>query len=274
MIQRFLVPTLAIVLSLLPISCGNELETEKAPPPVTRDLDQILEGGTLNALVTYNSTGYFIYRGEPMGYEYELLKAFAKDHDLELNVTVIRDRDELWPELNKGNADVAAARLLETVVDEKVVAFTDPLYQTRPALIQRNGPPSTIPLPEQIDDALEIPESSDSVEVDAKLIQKPAELGGTTVHVVHQSPYRERLLELEEQITGDIEIVEVEDIASVEPLIRRVAKGEIRLTVSPRNVAELNDEYFTNLEDRPRNRPSAARRLGCPAECSRAARRN
>src|SRR5687768_10740315 len=53
-------------------------------PPVNRDLAQIRERGSLEVLAPYNSTTYFIYQGEPAGYEYELLRAFAKD----LGVTV------------------------------------------------------------------------------------------------------------------------------------------------------------------------------------------
>ena len=47
------------------------------PEPVRRDLAQIRERGTLTVLAPYNSTTYFVYRGEPFGYEYELLREFA-----------------------------------------------------------------------------------------------------------------------------------------------------------------------------------------------------
>lgn len=254
--RRLLLPLLPLLVALTFLSCG-EIGEEAPPPPVARDLDQILEGGTLNALVSFNSTGYFLYRGEPMGYEYELLKKFAEDHDLELAVTVIRDRSDLWPKLNKGEGDVAAARLLRRVVDEKDVAFTEPLYKTPPALIQRDAPPSDMELPEQVADKLEIPKS-DEVAVDAKLIKRPSELGGTTVHVVDDSPQIDRIIELENEVSGDIEVIEVDDIASVEPLIRRVARGDIRLTVSPQNVAQLKDEYYTNIEIVPTIGPPQA----------------
>src|SRR4051812_46197115 len=41
-----------------------------APPksePIARDLHAITAAGTLRVLFTFNSTGYFIYRGETMG---------------------------------------------------------------------------------------------------------------------------------------------------------------------------------------------------------------
>src|SRR5215210_3761666 len=47
--------------------------------PISRDLAQIRERGYLTVLAPYNSTTYFIYQGEPLGYEFELLRAFAKD---------------------------------------------------------------------------------------------------------------------------------------------------------------------------------------------------
>ena len=35
--------------------------------------------GKLIAVTDFNSTNYFLYKGEPMGFHYELLKAFS-DH--------------------------------------------------------------------------------------------------------------------------------------------------------------------------------------------------
>ena len=54
---------------------------------------------------------------------------------LRRRTVVIRDPAEMWSRLRAGEGDVAAARLLRTVVDEKDVAFTNELYLTRPALL-------------------------------------------------------------------------------------------------------------------------------------------
>ncbi|MDX1582502.1 MAG: transglycosylase SLT domain-containing protein [Thermoanaerobaculia bacterium] len=262
------VSLLLILVLVLLAACGESSEAEDAeiPPPVTKDLDQILEHGTLHALVTFNSTGYFIYRGEPLGYEYELLDQFAEDHDLDLSVTVVRDRSELWPRLNRGDGDVAAARVLRTTADEKHVAFTESLYRTRPSLVQRDEPVSAVDIPRDVGDLLDIPKRIDPVNLPARRIEEPEDLSEASVHLANRSQWKERLLELEEEITGDIEVVEVEDVTSVEPLIRRVARGEIRLTVSPKNVAELNEEYFENLMITPT--------IGPPAQVVWAVRQN
>src|SRR3712207_9235092 len=59
-------------------------KTDVAPPPepVKRDMEEIRARGTLTVLAPYNSTTYFVYRGEPLGYEYELLREFAASQEI------------------------------------------------------------------------------------------------------------------------------------------------------------------------------------------------
>src|SRR5258708_6688325 len=64
--------------------------------PINRDLSEIKKGGTLTVLAPYNATTYFIYRGEPLGYEYELLQSFAKAQGLDLKMVVVADTKSLF----------------------------------------------------------------------------------------------------------------------------------------------------------------------------------
>src|SRR6187551_2833064 len=79
-----------------------EKESFATEPLVDFDLHQITARGYLNALVDNNSTSYFIYRGRPMGYEYELLERFASYLKVELRIKVITDIGESIDLLNKG----------------------------------------------------------------------------------------------------------------------------------------------------------------------------
>ncbi len=65
-----------------------------------RDLEHIKKDGKLNVLTTYSSTSYFLYRGQPMGYEYELLKRFAKHLGIELNIVISNNIDTMYQELH------------------------------------------------------------------------------------------------------------------------------------------------------------------------------
>jgi len=61
--------------------------------PVQFDLDAIREKGVLTALTLNSSTSYFVYRGQAMGYEYELLKRFANHLGVELEIRIIPRRE-------------------------------------------------------------------------------------------------------------------------------------------------------------------------------------
>ena len=244
--------TLLLTLASVAGACGGD----DPGPPVERDLPQIAEMDTLTALVTFNATSYFLYRGQPMGLEYEILRDFAEEAGLELRTVVARDRERVLHRLNEGDGDVAAARIVPNPRDSPHVAYTEPLYQTRATLVQRGAPPESLDLPEAVDTLL--PEhgtrpdhagaGSDPapVTVRARLLQRPSQLAGREVHMPDRTFYEDRLIELSDSLGEDIHVVEV-DSASHEQLIRSVAKGHVHYTVSPENLARLKESYFSNV---------------------------
>lgn len=242
-------PLLSVKFILLAVLAGCSGEVA-APPPVERDLDRVISGGVLNALMTFNSTSYFIYRGEPMGFEYELLRQFARDHDLELKVDVIRDAEEILPRLNRGEADVAAARIFQRLVADTELRYTIPIHATRTSVVQRTGPPSEVDMPALASDAIQLDPETEA-QVPAKRVDEPEDLAGRRVHIPNRSPIEDVLVEVLDESTGEVEIVQVRGVASAEPLIRRVARGEISLTASPGDVARLSGDYYDNLAVRP-----------------------
>jgi membrane-bound lytic murein transglycosylase F len=217
--------------------------------PIQRDLAQIQERGTLTVLAPYNSTSYFIYKGEPLGYEYELLQIFAKEHNITLKMLVVTDRKSIYSLLNSGEGDVAAGRLVPTPEDEANVSFTRALYRTEPALVQQEGAPETAGKgTEQVikpGPADELPET----DIQARLITKPAQLAGQTVTLPQKSPYKRTLIELADNISGDINVVEGE--IQDEALAQKVARGEVQFTVMQDNLALLKEAEFKNLKVRP-----------------------
>ena len=223
---------------------------------IQRDLAEIKSRGTLTVLAQYNSTTYFFYRGGQMGYEYELLREFARENSLTLNMVAVTDRKSLYAMLNAGDGDIVAARLIPTEEDKKNVSFTRALYQTEPALVQQEIAPENSNMSEAKKKALESepePETPEfpEIEIKAQRISKPAELSGETVHVPEKSPYKRTLLELEDEISGDIHVVETESQIGDEALAQKVAKGEVDFTVMQDNVAQLKEAEFENLKVRP-----------------------
>jgi membrane-bound lytic murein transglycosylase F len=247
-------PSLA-ALSLTLAAAMLSAACERQQPEVERDLSDILASDTLVVATRFNSTSYFLYRGEPMGYEYELLRNFAEAHDVHLRLIVAEDFSELAELLRTGEADVLAARLFPDGVLEGRVAFTDPLFETERVLVQRTGPPDEAAQTdtqrramEDDDWGWEVPET---VTIRAHVIRERGELADETVHVGEESGAHRQLIELSDSIDGTIEIVEVEPDITTETLIRRVATGAIELTVSRENVALLKQERFANIEVTP-----------------------
>jgi membrane-bound lytic murein transglycosylase F len=261
-----------VVLFILLASCGREAPPPRAAQPtalpdkpqpaespaptpnriapIARDLAQIADGGELAVLFTFNSTGYFMYRGETLGYEYELLEMFAKERHLHLKPVVVRDSRELYAMLDRGEGDVIAAQLVAGN-DTSQIALTDSLYETAPMVVQRKGEALTAASP-TVRKALQRQEQETpggALEIRARIVTTPSELGGQQVHIARSSPYRPRLVELNEELTNDVVVVEVDE--STDRLIQRLAEGDIGFTVAAENVASLRAGEYKNLIVRP-----------------------
>src|SRR5882672_5982327 len=219
--------------------------------PINRDLADIKQRGTLTVLAPYNSTTYFIYRGEPLGYEYELLQSFAKAQGLDLKMVVVADSKSLFSILNSGEGDIAANRIVPTPENETDVAFTRALYRTEPVLVQQDEPPAKAGKGTEKAMAPGPADQLPEVDIQARLITRPAQLSGQTVTLPEQSPYARTLVELSDEIAGDIHVVELGGQIQDEALAQKVARGEIQFTVMQKNLADLKEAEFKNLKVRP-----------------------
>jgi membrane-bound lytic murein transglycosylase F len=202
-------------------------------PPVSFDFDKIKERGSLIAVVDNSSTGYFIYRGQPMGYEYDLLKRLADDLEVSLKIKLTADIDEAFDMLNSGEADLMAYHLTVTKKRTKQVAFTNAHTEVRQVLVQRK-PDNWRKLKVH--------------ELENALIRNPLELVGKEIYTRKGSAYAERLANLSEEIGGEIVILEQPGQTYTEALIKKVAKGEIDYTVADEDVALINSTYYLNID--------------------------
>ena len=101
------------------------------------DFARIKKTGVLKAAVDYNSTNYFVYRGKPMGFQYELLQALSKDLGVNLEIVVNNNISESFIGLLDSRYDLIAQNLTITGRRNKQIDFTEPLQQTQQVLVQR-----------------------------------------------------------------------------------------------------------------------------------------
>ncbi|MTI22623.1 transporter substrate-binding domain-containing protein [Fulvivirga sp. RKSG066] len=239
--QKKLPSFLLIGLLLLAVACrqgGNESRDSTSghldfPEPIAFDLQKIKERGSLVAIVDNSSTGYFLYKGQPMGYEFDLLSLYAKHLGIDLQVKLTTSIDQAFEMLNRGEGDVIAYSLTVTKGRKQHVAFTENHYTTRQVLVQRKPRNWHKMTRDQLDKVL---------------VRNQVDLVGKEVHVRKSSSYVERLENLSQEIGGDIIVIEEEDSAETEELIKRVALQEFDYTVADETVAMVNAGYYTNID--------------------------
>jgi len=198
---------------------------------VSFDLDSIKHRGKLIVVTDYNSTNYFIYKGEPMGFHYELLNSFSDHIGIDLEIFTENHFDQALKLLNSGKADLLALGLTVNSSRKNDILFTEPITVTRQVLVQRK-PRGWRSLTQDM--------------IDRKLIRNQLDLAGKSIYVQKGSSHFERLKALADEIGDEINIIEVP--YDSEKLIQNVAKGEIDYAVCDENTGMVNSTYYTNID--------------------------
>ncbi len=201
-------------------------------PSVNIDLPEILQKGKLTILTENSSTSYFIYKGKKMGFEYEILKLFAEEIGIELEIKVVQNLDSLIVMLNRGEGDLIACNYTVTRERNKVISFSTPFLQSQQVLVQRK-PQGWEKMKEE--------------EWKALLLNNPVQLAKKNVQVWQNSSYYERLVHLQEEIGDTIYFEGLQGNVGGEELIELVSDGIIDYTITEDNVAKVNEQFFDNL---------------------------
>jgi len=225
---------LPIIFLILLCACNIVSNDGKEEEASRREvLERVMSAKRLVAVLDNTTTNYFVYRGEPLGYQYEILKTFAESLDLSLEIRIVDDVAESFRMLDAGQCDLLAQSLTVTKARAKKVDFSVPLLQTRLVLVQRK------------DDFPGKGRRSNNTE--DIYITNPLELIGKTVHIQDNLNYLSRLINLSNEIGADINIIELPD-ESVEDIIRMLSQGKIDYTVCEEHIALANQKFYANLD--------------------------
>ena len=108
-----------------------------------RDWPAIQQHGRLRMLTLNNPASYFMWRGELMGFDLDLIKKFARTHKLHVSVILKDNISELITALKQGEGDVIAASLTRSTEREAMgLHFTHPYLKVSEQLIGRTDGPS------------------------------------------------------------------------------------------------------------------------------------
>ena len=206
---------------------GGKEAAQKVP-----DLEEILTAGKIRVVTNYNSTNYFVYKGQPMGYQFELLQEFATFIGVKLEVTVNNDLQTNFEALQNGLIDIIASNLPVMRESEDYIAYTAPHSFSRQVLVQQAYSSDQ--------------KGSNNIQYNT-LIRNQLDLAGKSIYVQKGSAYVQRLRNLANEIGDSIHIVEISDY-EVEQLVELVAAGEIPYTVCDENLAIVNLNFYPNLD--------------------------
>jgi len=201
---------------------GTESVIVKIPKPVKQDFSEIFKRKKIVALVENTSTTHFIYKGQSMGFEYDLLYAFAKSNKLDLEIVSLENLDSMIYYLNSGKVDIIASNLAVTPSRKKRIKFSIPVLESNQVLVQ--------------------PKSNDT------LINALSLLDGKRIWVHKSSAFYDNLVNLKSEANIDINIQQAPVFKTTESLIKQVAEGEISYTVSDKITAELNSAFYKNID--------------------------
>ncbi|MCX6260120.1 MAG: transporter substrate-binding domain-containing protein [Bacteroidia bacterium] len=229
MIKRLLI--LLTIIGTLFSSCSENPTNKDKKDSTAFDLDSIMARGKLVAVTDYNSTNYFLYRGEPMGFHYELLKAFSDHLGIDIEIVTENSIENAFKMLKTGQVDLLAMGLTVSPSRKDEIRFTEPIDSTRQVLVQRK--------PHKW-------QTMSFSALESKLIRRRTDLAKKTIYVQKGSSHTELLNQLSNEIGQPITVVEVPFEA--EALIQLVDKGEISYAVCDENIASVNATYFPGID--------------------------
>ena len=128
--RRILPFLLLIWLLALVLSCNNSKTEAK---------DQHRLPDTLTVGTLYSPTGFFILKGDTMGYDYDRICDFARSRGIALRFKVARSMPALLDMLKKRDVDVLACEIPVTAEYKSRVLHCGAVNETYQVLVQHSG---------------------------------------------------------------------------------------------------------------------------------------
>ncbi|MHC1705877.1 MAG: transporter substrate-binding domain-containing protein [Tenuifilaceae bacterium] len=219
---------LVYISALLLFSCISRDSKLIKSEDGTRDLAQILTEGKLVAVTDFESVNYFIYKGEPMGYQYEMLVSLAKSLGVKLELISEENIEESLRMLENGEVDIVASSIGYYTKENYRYNTTIPYRNTKQVLIQRKV-------------------NNGSSEFADKLIRNHSELANKTIVVKAGSNSIPVLESISKHIDSKIIIIE-KDLYETDQLIDLVSSGEIDYAVCEEEIARIQATIYSNID--------------------------
>ncbi|MFT4047019.1 MAG: membrane-bound lytic murein transglycosylase MltF [Solimonas sp.] len=183
-------------------------------------LDEVRTLGVLRVATVNSPTVYYIGPGgDPIGFEYDLLKALAGRLGVQLELVIAPNPPAALELVRQGVVQIAAASITITDGRKRQVRFSPPLLRVAPMLVYRRGQP------------------------------RPKNLGDLhgSLRVVKDSAATEVLRTQQQALYPQLRWSETDDDVA-EELLYQVAQGTLDYTIVNSDLLAINQRYYPNLD--------------------------
>lgn len=147
-----------------------------------KDFDEIKKRGTLVIAVQNNPMSMYINGNDTSGYAYSIIKDFAKEKNLKLEIKVKNSLEKEIRTMNFGGCNIIADIIPQTMETKNKIRLSTPLMKSYSVLIQNRN--------------------------SSRLITRHQQIAKRTVTIPKDSPYKSRIKNLEKEINDSIFIEE------------------------------------------------------------------
>jgi len=183
------------------------------------DLKQINQKNLTLRVITRNSPEtYFLWRGELMGFEYELMREFSKRHKVRLEVIVAESYQQMKALLKQGKGDVIAAGLSRIAERKPELKFSFRYNRVSELLVAHKESP---------------------------LIKDFQDLKGRTISIRKTSAFWSTAQQLGQEYGANI--IAADEQLPTELLIAQVANKVIDLTIADSNLISIEKRFRDNI---------------------------
>ncbi|WP_022941298.1 transporter substrate-binding domain-containing protein [Psychromonas hadalis] len=208
------------LLKQLNIFLKTQTLTVKGKSSIKSQWKNIKRTKTVRFVLRNNLSSYYIWRGELLGFHYELAKRFATEHKLRYEIIVAPDNISLIDYIIEDKADIALGFLTPT--DErkaKGISFSRPYHYASELLIAHRSFPE---------------------------ISSPSELGKGEVHIRPSSSYWQTALTLQQQAT-ELELIAAPEEQETESIIAYVGQEKYQFTIADSHIVDIEMTFSDDI---------------------------
>ena len=182
---------------------------------------KIIQTGTVRFVLRNNLSSYYIWRGDLLGFHYELAKRFATDHKLRYEIIVAPDNVALIDYIIEDKADIALGFLTPTQQRrDKGITFSRPYHYASELLITHQGFPD---------------------------IQSPVDLEKAKIYMRPTSAYWQSGLLLQQQ-APNVKLIAVAEDQETESIIADVAAKKYQMTIADSHIVNIEMTFRDNIK--------------------------